>query len=113
MARGLVLAWVACLVMTCHAHAFGALAWSEVVHPLDAAAVGAKVKAPTEAEAIREAMRDCNDARREFEARGECKILATFTGQCFAVAMTSRAPGRGWGVATSKREAERAALSMC
>lgn len=55
---------------------------------------------------------------RKFEARDaakHCKIVATFSRQCYAVALDPEpgTPGAGWGVDKTQEAANERALSMC
>jgi hypothetical protein len=55
---------------------------------------------------------------RTFEARDaaeRCKVVATFSGECFAVAYDPQpgTPGAGWGVGPDQLAANRRAIAMC
>jgi hypothetical protein len=55
---------------------------------------------------------------RTFEARAaadRCKVVATFSGECFAVAYDPQpgTPGAGWGVGADQLAANRKAIAMC
>jgi hypothetical protein len=55
---------------------------------------------------------------RTFQARAaadRCKVVATFSGACFAVAYDPKpgTPGAGWGVGPDQLEANRKAIAMC
>jgi uncharacterized protein DUF4189 len=55
---------------------------------------------------------------RSFEARAaaeRCKVVATFNGQCFAVAYDPQpgTPGAGWGVGVDQLAANQKAVAMC
>jgi hypothetical protein len=47
------------------------------------------------------------------EAGSYCKIITTFNGKCFAIAVQDSSNGYGWNTAETKREAERLAVSRC
>jgi Domain of unknown function (DUF4189) len=49
------------------------------------------------------------------EATARCKIVATFSRQCFAVAYDPQpgTPGAGWGVGEDQIEANQKAMRMC
>jgi hypothetical protein len=55
---------------------------------------------------------------RTFEARAaadRCKVVTTFSGECFAVAYDPQpgTPGAGWGVGADQLAANRRAIAMC
>jgi hypothetical protein len=55
---------------------------------------------------------------RTFKARAaaeRCKVVATFSGECFAVAYDPQpgTPGAGWGVGPDQASANRKAITMC
>lgn len=55
---------------------------------------------------------------RTFKARAaaeRCKVVATFSGECFAVAYDPQpgTPGAGWGVGPDQASANRKAIAMC
>jgi hypothetical protein len=79
----------------------------------DGIAFGMVVNEPKET-AAETAVRRC----RTFQARAaadRCKVVATFSGQCFAVAYDPKpgTPGAGWGVGPDQLEANRTAIAMC
>ena len=49
------------------------------------------------------------------EATQQCKVMATFSRECFAVAYDPQpaTPGAGWGVGKDQIEANRNAMKMC
>ena len=49
------------------------------------------------------------------EATRQCKVMATFSRECFAVAYDPQpaTPGAGWGVGKDQIEANRNAMKMC
>jgi uncharacterized protein DUF4189 len=79
----------------------------------DGIAFGMVVNEPKE-KAADTAVRRC----RTFQARAaadRCKVVATFSGACFAVAYDPKpgTPGAGWGVGPDQLEANRKAIAMC
>jgi hypothetical protein len=68
----------------------------------------------TKERAAEEAVRRC----RTFKARAaadRCKVVASFSGQCFAVAYDPKSgtPGAGWGIGPTQDAANRKAIAMC
>jgi Domain of unknown function (DUF4189) len=49
------------------------------------------------------------------EATAQCKVMATFSRECFAVAYDPQpaTPGAGWGVGTDQIDANNKAMKMC
>jgi Domain of unknown function (DUF4189) len=79
----------------------------------DGIAFGAVVNEPKEA-AAEAAITHC----RTFKARAaaeRCKVVATFAGQCFAVAYDPKpgTPGAGWGIGENQFLANQKAIAMC
>lgn len=79
----------------------------------DGIAFGMVVDEP-KATAADEAIRRC----RTFKARAaadRCKLVATFSGECFAVAYDPQpgTPGAGWGIGRDQATANRNAIAMC
>jgi hypothetical protein len=79
----------------------------------DGIAFGAEINAPKE-EATETAIQRC----RTFEARAaaeRCKLVVSFSGECFAVAFDPQpgTPGAGWGVGPDQLAANRKAVAMC
>jgi Domain of unknown function (DUF4189) len=79
----------------------------------DGIAFGAVVNEPKEG-AAEAAIRHC----RTFQARAaaeRCKVVATFAGECFAVAYDPKpgTPGAGWGVGANQFLANQKAIAMC
>src|SRR5262245_58258026 len=79
----------------------------------DGIAFGMVVNEPKE-KAAETAVRRC----RTFEARAaaeRCKVVATFAGECFAVAYDPKpgTPGAGWGVGANQFLANQKAIAMC
>ena len=79
----------------------------------DGIAFGMVVNEPKE-KAAETAVKRC----RTFQARAaadRCKVVATFSGACFAVAYDPKpgTPGAGWGIGPDQLEANRKAIAMC
>lgn len=68
----------------------------------------------TEEEARTKALERCRSTKSDFR-RKLCTVVATFNGQCIAVAMDPKdgTPGVGWSIAETKEVAERHALAKC
>jgi hypothetical protein len=113
-------ACAAVAAMTAHARlaaAEGALAFAL---PQDTArdgfAYGVANDFATRADAEAEAMQRClgfKDAPAE--TRTLCRIVASYSGQCVAIALDPRngVTGEGWAVESSKQAADQAALNRC
>jgi hypothetical protein len=97
-----------------HSWADGALAvgtTGDVVK--DGIAFGMVVNEPKE-KAAETAVKRC----RTFHARAaaeRCKLVATFSGECFAVAYDPKpgTPGAGWGIGPDQLAANLKAIAMC
>ncbi|MBO0766211.1 MAG: DUF4189 domain-containing protein [Hyphomicrobiaceae bacterium] len=79
----------------------------------DGIAFGMVVDVPKE-QASEAAIQRC----RSFEARDaadQCKVVATFSGECFAIAYDPQpgTPGAGWGVGPDQLAANQKAIAMC
>jgi len=79
----------------------------------DGIAFGMVVNEPKET-AAETAVKRC----RTFKARAaaeRCKVVATFSGECFAVAYDPQpgTPGAGWGIGPDQDAANRKAIGMC
>src|SRR5262245_38242319 len=79
----------------------------------DGIAFGMTVNEPKE-QAGESAIKRC----RTFQARAaaeRCKVVSTFSGQCFAVAYDPKpgTPGHGWGVGADQLAANQKAIAMC
>jgi hypothetical protein len=79
----------------------------------DGIAFGRAVNESKEA-AAESALRNC----RTFHARAaadRCKVVATFSGECFAIAYDPKpgTPGAGWGVGANQFLANQKAIAMC
>lgn len=70
----------------------------------------------TRADAEAEAMRRCLSFKNaSAETRTLCRIVASYGGQCVAIALDPRTGvrGEGWAVESSKQAADQAALDRC
>jgi hypothetical protein len=79
----------------------------------DGIAFGMAVDVPKDA-AVEIAVRRC----RTFEAKAaaeRCQVVATFSGECFAIAYDPKpgTPGAGWGVGLDQLAANQKAVAMC
>jgi hypothetical protein len=79
----------------------------------DGIAFGMVVDVPKE-KAADEAVRRCRTFKAQ-AAADRCKVVATFSGECFAVAYDPQpgTPGAGWGVGRDQSTAHRNAIAMC
>jgi hypothetical protein len=98
------------------ARAEGALAvgvTSEIVK--DGVAVGAVVNAATRDRAEQVALEQCRGFQGAPRAVPNCKLVASFRRQCYAVAFdpSTDEPGYGFAVAKTKELAEEAAINEC
>jgi hypothetical protein len=65
-------------------------------------------KTPDDAQST--ALSRCHSRR---EAGSYCKVITTFNGKCFAIAVQDSGNGYGWNTAETKPEAERLAMNRC
>ena len=82
----------------------------------DGFAFGVANDRPTRADAEAEAMRRCHDFRdASRETRALCRIVASYSGRCVAVAYDPRTgvTGEGWAVETTLEAAQAIALDRC
>src|SRR5262245_39749716 len=79
----------------------------------DGIAFGMVVDVPKE-KAADEAVRRCRTFKAQ-TAADRCKLVATFSGECFAVAYDPQpgTPGAGWGIGRDQATANRNAIAMC
>lgn len=65
-------------------------------------------------QAIETALARCRSFQAR-EAAKHCKVVATFSRECYAVAYDPApgTPGAGWGVGKDQKEAEARAIAMC
>jgi hypothetical protein len=77
-------------------------------------AFGMVVDEPKE-KAAEMALERCRAFKASREANSACEVKATFSRQCYAVALDpqSGTPGAGWGVGQDQIEANDKAMTMC
>jgi hypothetical protein len=71
---------------------------------------------PDRETAVREALKSCKESADSPAAGAACKIVATFSGQCFAFSGAKRGKDLvsvGWGVAPSEKAATTKAIALC
>jgi hypothetical protein len=80
----------------------------------DGFSYGSAYNYQTEEEARTRALERCRGTKSEFR-RKLCTVVASFKGQCLAVAMDPKdgTPGVGWSLSESQEVAERHALAKC
>jgi uncharacterized protein DUF4189 len=127
MKRHLCLSWTAvvmtaavCATAMCAslgpARAEGALAVGSSGNVArDGIALGGAIDKPTQAAATAQALETCRKYQGAPKMAAICKIVATFTRECYATAYDPKAgtPGVGWAVATDQVTAEERALAAC
>jgi hypothetical protein len=61
------------------------------------------------------ALKHCRAFQASAAANARCAVVATFTRECFAVALDPQpaTPGAGWGVGKDQVEANDKAMTMC
>ena len=61
------------------------------------------------------ALRACREYRSAPQAAEQCKIVATFTNECYAVANDPKpgTPGTGWAIARNEETAKERAMAAC
>jgi hypothetical protein len=81
----------------------------------DGIAYGGSINRATKEAAITKALATCHAYTTAPRAAELCKIVVTFTRQCFATALDPAAgtPGFGWAIDPDKIEAEAKAMSLC
>jgi hypothetical protein len=79
-------------------------------------ASGGMVNQPTVKQAASAALKGCKGSPgANSEAKGKCKVVATFTDQCEATAIdpADGTPGNGWGVGATSTDATDQAMQKC
>ena len=81
----------------------------------DGVAIGAVVNRPTKEKAIAAALEECQLCPSAKLAAQRCKVITTFTRQCFATAFDPKkgTPGAGFAIGPDKQSAEAIALAVC
>jgi hypothetical protein len=116
--RGILAAaiWLAVHGMTSPAQAEGALAiGSSGNFAKDGFAVGGAINKATKQDAIDQALATCHKYEGAPKMAAICRIVATFTRECFAINFDPKpgTPGVGWAVGPTKEAAEERALAAC
>ena len=83
--------------------------------PKDGIAFGTAVRYKSKAAASNEALSKCHSYQPAPKAAAECRLIGTFKGECWAIAMDPKpgTPGVGWAIAGAKETAEERALEAC
>lgn len=100
------------------AHAFGALAVGETLSVAkDGVAMGTSWNWGSAEEANDKALANCHAWKNKGAplAADQCRVIATFHDECYAVALDPKpgTPGAGWSIAPDKETAEERALAHC
>jgi hypothetical protein len=109
-------AWLGTLSLTGPAAAEGALAVGASGNVAkDGIALGGAIDKATKQEAIDQALATCRKYDGAPKMAALCRIVATFTRECFATAFDPKAgtPGVGWAIGPDKPTAEERALAAC
>jgi hypothetical protein len=102
--------------MTSAARAEGALALGASGNfAKDGFAVGGAINKATKQEAIDQALETCRKYEGAPKMAAMCRIVATFSRECFAITFDPKpgTPGVGWAVGPNKDAAEERALAAC
>ena len=91
----------------------GALAVA--VGPNNAFASGSALNAPSPKIASTDASESCRGSTSEASLKQLCKVVATFSNKCFAIAFDPQdgEPGTGWAVANTQQAADEQAMQQC
>jgi hypothetical protein len=81
----------------------------------DGVAIGHSVNQSTKAAAAALALQQCRNYNPAPKMAKLCKVIETFTRQCFALAFDPKpgTPGVGWAIGPDKKSAETLALTAC
>jgi hypothetical protein len=81
----------------------------------DGIALGGAIDKPTKQAAIDQALETCRKYDGAPKMAALCRIVATFTRECFATAYDPKSgtPGVGWAIGPDKATAEERALAAC
>ncbi len=112
-----IVALLAAVLQSCPSVAAGALA---VGLPADVArqgfAAGHALNAPDLKTARKRAIDGCHKSTgASAQAKELCKVIATFSNQCYAIALDPKdgTPGVGWSIAENLEMADKQALDQC
>jgi len=109
-------AWLGALSVSRPAAAEGALAVGASGNVAkDGIALGGAIDKPTKQAAIDQALATCRKYDGAPKMAALCRIVATFTRECFATAFDPKTgtPGVGWAIGPDKPTAEERALAAC
>jgi hypothetical protein len=110
------LPWCGTLSLTVPAAAEGALAVGASGNVAkDGIALGGAIDKPTKQAAIDQALETCRKYDGAPKMAALCRIVGTFTRECFATAYDPKSgtPGVGWAIGPDKATAEERALAAC
>jgi Domain of unknown function (DUF4189) len=81
----------------------------------DGIAIGAGINKPTKDAAVEQALKTCREFKGAPKMAKLCKIVTTFTRECYATAYDPKpgTPGTGWAFGPDKPTAEARAKSAC
>ena len=81
----------------------------------DGVAVGGAYDSPTRDAAIATALDTCRKQPNIPKAVAQCKLVGTFTKQCYAAAFDPKSgtPGAGWAIGADTATAKKQALAKC
>jgi hypothetical protein len=81
----------------------------------DGVAVGGAYDSPTRDAAIATALANCRKQPNIPKAVAQCKLVGTFTKQCYAAAFDPKSgtPGAGWAIGADAATAKKQALANC
>jgi hypothetical protein len=114
--RALIVSWPMCALALGPAHSEGAFAVGSTgdvsKHGI---AYGGAYNYRTRAEAEAGALKACRDFKGAPQAVKQCRIVATFTRECYAQANDPKAgtPGTGWAIAQDEETARARAMAAC
>ncbi len=120
LSRTLAAMAVSCVVPLCGAptpaQAFGALAVGQTTSIVkDGIAMGTAWRYGTSEEASKKALANCHGYKSAPRAAAECRVIATFHNECYAISLDPKAgtPGAGWAIAADQEIAKSRALENC
>jgi hypothetical protein len=120
LSRGFVAIVAVCVVPLCgapmSAHAFGAMAVGQTTSIVkDGIAMGTAWRYATSEAASKKALSNCHNYKSAPRAAAECRVIATFHSECYAISLDPKAgtPGAGWAIASDEETAKARALAHC
>lgn len=111
-----IAAAAAVAVLVSPAAADGALAVGSTSNvSRDGIAFGTAVRYKSTPSARDEALSKCQSYKPAPKAAAQCRLVGTFKGECWAIAMDPKpgTPGAGWAIAKDKETSEQRALDAC